>query len=127
MDTDTDLAEFLSHYPAAQRELALGARALIRAVMPHAVEQLDPSANLIAYGLDRTYRGLICGITIHKGHVNLMFARGAELPDPQGLMSGTGKKARHARIERPADLEAPGVRELLESALSAAGETNKQR
>ena len=110
------LEAFLLNYPDAVRELARSARALILTVMPNTVEQLDPPANLIAYGLDRSYKGLICSITLHKLHINLMFAQGASLPDPQGLLQGTGKLARHVRIERLADLEAPEIRHLLETA-----------
>ena len=110
------LEAFLLNYPDAVRELARSARALILTVMPNTVEQLDPPANLIAYGLDRSYKGLICSITLHKLHINLMFAQGASLPDPQGLLQGTGKLARHVRIERLADLEAPEIRCLLETA-----------
>ena len=51
------------------------------------------------YGLDRTYKGLICGITLHTAHINLMFARGTELPDPEGLLVGNGKRARHVKIQ----------------------------
>lgn len=111
------LATFLMNYSGAVRELVRSARALILAVMPDTIEQFDPSANLIAYGLDRSYKGLICGITLHKAYINIMFAQGASLPDPEGLLQGTGKLARHIRIERLADLEAPEIRRLLETAL----------
>src|SRR3990172_5857809 len=105
VENETQALEiFLLNYPDAVRELARSARALILAVMPETIEQLDPSANLIAYGLDRSYKGLICGITLHKLHINIMFAQGASLPDPQGLLQGTGKLARHVRVERMADL-----------------------
>ena len=113
------LETFLMNYPDLVRELARSARALILSVMPETVEQFDPSANLIAYGLDRSYKGLICGITLHKAYINIMFAQGASLPDPQGLLQGTGKLARHVRIDRLADLEAPEIRRLLETALPA--------
>jgi hypothetical protein len=85
--------------------------------MPAAIEQLDTSAHLIGYGLDHTYKGIICGITLHKAHINLMFARGTELPDPEGLLVGTGKRARHVTIQQEADLDGPGVRTLLVAAL----------
>ncbi|MBA4398715.1 MAG: hypothetical protein C0396_02430, partial [Anaerolinea sp.] len=49
---------FLMNYSDTVRELARSARALILTVMPKTVEQLDPSANLIAYGLDHSYKGL---------------------------------------------------------------------
>ena len=111
------LETFLLNYPDAIRELARNARALILTVMPETVEQIDSSADLIAYGLDRSYKGLICGITLHKSHINIMFAQGASLPDPQGLLQGTGKLARHVRVERLADLKAPEIRRLLETAL----------
>lgn len=111
------LDEFLSKYPANVRELVLNARALILEVMPDVIEQLDPSANLIGYGTDRSYKGLVCGIAIYKTYINLMFARGASLPDPVGLLRGTGKRARHIKIENAADLENPGVRTMLESAV----------
>ena len=113
----SELEQFLAPYTPAVQVLALKLRALIRAVMPEAIEQLDPPAHLIGYGLDRTYKGLICGITLHKAHINLMFARGTELPDPEGLLVGTGKRARHVPIRQEADLERPGVRRLLVAAL----------
>jgi len=81
--------------------------------MPNTIELIDPSAALIAYGLDRGYKGLICGITLFKAHTNIMLAQGASLPDPQGLLEGTGKLARHIKVTQLTDLNDPGVRALL--------------
>jgi hypothetical protein len=113
----SELGQFLAPYNPVVQDLASALRGLIRAVMPQAIEQLDPPAHLIGYGVDRTYKGLICGITLHAAHINLMFARGAELPDPEGLLVGTGKRARHVKIRQAADLENPAVRTLLRAAL----------
>jgi hypothetical protein len=118
----SDVESFLASYNQDVRDLAWKVRALIRDVMPAAVEQLDPSANLIGYGVDCTYKGLICGITLHKAHVNLMFAKGSELPDPQGLLTGTGKRARHIKIQPGAEIDTPAVRALLEAAMLAQRE-----
>jgi hypothetical protein len=114
---DPELAAFLAPYPAQAHALILQARELILSVMPEAVEQFDPSANLIGYGSDRSYKGLVCGIIIYPAYLNLMLAQGASLPDPHGLLLGSGKKARHVRIRQAEDLTAPGVRELLQAAL----------
>jgi len=103
------------------RELVQAARELILEVMPNAIEQVDPSANLIGYGTDRTDKGLICGIVVHKTFINLMLARGAELPDPDRLLWGTDKNARHIRIQFVEDLYFPGVSHLLESAFDLHG------
>jgi hypothetical protein len=113
----SELEQFLAPYTPAVQALALKLRALIREVMPEAIEQLDAPAHLIGYGFDRTYKGMICCITLHKTHINLMFARGTELPDPEGLLVGTGKRARHVTIRQAADLERPCVRILLVAAL----------
>jgi hypothetical protein len=107
------------------QQLALKLRTLIREVMPDAIEQLDPPAHLIGYGLDRSYKGLICGITLHTAHINLMFARGTELPDPEGLLVGTGKRARHIKIQQAVDLENPAIETLLRAALRQHQEASR--
>jgi hypothetical protein len=63
---------------------------------------------------------LICVIMPLKVGVNLGFPRGAALPDPEGLLQGTGKRARHVRVESLAGADAPALRDLIAaSALSA--------
>ena len=121
----SELEPFLAPYHPEVRALALKLRALIREVMPDAIEQLDPPAHLIGYGLDRTYKGLICGITLHKAHINLMFARGMELPDPEGLLVGTGKRARHVTIRQEAELDSPAIHTLLRAALHQHQEASR--
>ena len=111
-----DIEQFLAPYAPGVRDLARKLRAVIREVMPEAIEQLDPPAHLIGYGVDRTYKGLICGITLHRAHINLMFARGT-VPDPQHLLVGTGKRARHVKIQQAAEAENPALRALLVAAL----------
>jgi hypothetical protein len=104
--------EFLAAYPADVRAIAQRARALILSIIPDAIEQVDTSAKLLGYGYDRTYKGLICGIAMQKGCVNLMFSKGTELPDPDGLLEGTGKKARHVKLRSPQDVDKTAVREF---------------
>jgi hypothetical protein len=114
-----ELDAFLVPYSPAVQDLARRARALVLEIFPDASEQFDPAARLIAYGFDRTYKGLVCGITLQRSYINLMFARGAELPDPAGLLIGTGKRARHVKIQRPEDLASPELAALLEAAVAA--------
>jgi hypothetical protein len=97
--------------------IARRARALILDIFPDAIEMPDESARLIGYGTDRTYRGLVCGIALQREYVNLMFARGVELPDPAGLLQGTGKRARHVKLRRVEDVDNPAVAALVEAAL----------
>jgi hypothetical protein len=50
-----------------------------------------------------------------KQHVSLMFHTGASLPDPEGLLEGTGETSRVAKIQDFEDLEAKTepLRELV--------------
>lgn len=113
------LEEFLDPYSPPVRELALAARALILRAFPDALELVDAPSKIIAYGTGRKYADLVCAVAPFTAHVNLMFARGAALPDPAGLLQGTGKRARHVKLTSPADLEQSALLALLEAALAA--------
>ncbi len=118
MTGTTELENFLAVHPANIRDLALYGRTLILDIFPDAVEMLDEPARLVGYGTDRTYKGLVCGLALQRAYVNLMFARGAELPDPTGLLQGTGKRGRHVKLRRQEDVDDPAVAALLRAALA---------
>jgi hypothetical protein len=111
--------DFLAAYAPEIASLARQIRSLILDVIPESIEQVDTPAKLIGYGYDRTYTGTVCAIAPQKAYVNLMFAKGTELPDPDGLLEGTGKKARHVKIRAAEDVNKPGVRMLLHAAAAA--------
>ncbi len=120
MEMSVEFDDFLGQYNPEVRQIAQKARLLILSVMPGAIEQVDPPSKIIAYGFDRTYAGLVCAIAPFTAHVNLMFSRGAALPDPAGLLDGSGKRARHVKLKTLADVDHPGVRALLETAVAWA-------
>ena len=49
--------------------------------------------------------------------VNLGFYKGTDLPDPEGLLEGTGNKLRHVKIRSLDAVERPSIRALLAAAL----------
>ena len=111
-----ELESFLSPYSPAIHVITLKARALILEEMPGAIEQVDPPSKIIAYGYGRKYADLVCALAPFSDHVNFMFSRGATLPDPTGLLQGTGKKARHVKLFNEEDLANPALRALLRTA-----------
>lgn len=115
------LENFLAQYAPEVQALCRKARQIILATRPDLLEMVDPSSKIIAYGYSPKYADLVCAIAPYKTYINLMFSKGAELPDSDHLLIGTGKKARHIKIQQAADLDVPGVRELLEKALQAMG------
>jgi len=114
---ETTLEEFLAPYSPPVRELTLAARALILGVFPDALEMVDAPSKIIAYGTGRKYADLVCALAPFTFHVNLMFGQGTVLTDPVGLLQGSGKRARHVKINRMEDLAQPAVRELIEEAI----------
>lgn len=51
-----------------------------------------------------------------KAHVNVGFFRGAELPDPQGLLAGTGKLMRHVKIIPGQPMDSAALANLIGAA-----------
>ena len=115
--SEITVEEFLASYSAEVRDLALQTRRLVLDAIPTALEIVDPPSKIIAYGFGRKYSDLICAIAPYPSYVNLMFGKGATLPDPEGLLAGTGKRARHVRIAALEDVRRPGILALLQAAV----------
>ena len=109
-----ELQEFLDGYKPEVAELALKLRDLVFEIDPHVVEQIDLPAHLLAYGYAKTYTHLMCVIILYNDYINLGFPRGVDLPDPEGLLEGTGKKARHVKIRDLEQIESPEVAALIQ-------------
>jgi hypothetical protein len=110
---------FLARYPAEVRDLALSVRTLLKQTMPGVSERLDASARIIGYSYGPGYKGLVCTIIPSRKGVKLGFFRGSELPDPGGLLQGAGKVHRHVPLQTLRDLERPGLKPLVKTAVVA--------
>ena len=117
-DVDRLLAEHTPELQAIERAL----RATIRTAFPAAIEQVDFGNKLIAFGRSMKMRGLLFAVIAHKSHVNLQLADGADLPDPHGLVEGTGKRIRHVKIRSVEAASSPAVVALIEAQLAARPE-----
>jgi hypothetical protein len=79
---------------------------------PEAVESMSKGYSL-AIGFSFTGKPLkdgFCHIVTYSTQVNLGFNRGALLPDPNGVLVGTGKSIRHITIRSQNELEQPAIR-----------------
>lgn len=117
-DVNPEYERMLAGHSPQVRATAGALRALIRTLLPNLDEMPDPSSAIIAYGRSQTYKGLVCAIAPFKKYVNLMLARSTELPDPHGILLGTGKIARHARLMDTGDVEKPEICALLLAAFA---------
>ena len=80
---------------------------------------VDQADRVLGYGFGPTYKDLICTIILSKGEVKLGIVGSATLPDPNGLLEGTGKRHRYVVIAEPSDLKKPGLKSLLKAAVTA--------
>ena len=55
-------------------------------------------------------------VNAFKAHVNVGFFRGAELPDPNGLLEGTGRFMRHVKIRPGHAVDTAALMHLIRAA-----------
>jgi hypothetical protein len=118
-----DLLQFLSPYDKPIAELALAVRAMLLEQAPSAIETMYDAYNAVSLGYSFTGRlkDGFCHVAVYSGHVNLGFNRGADLPDPRGVLEGSGKQMRHIRIQRRDDLAMPWLRRYVRAAIRQLG------
>ena len=119
-----ELLEFLRRHDRDIRSLALGLRTVVLEEMAPCHEYIFAMrhAVMLLYGAtDRVIEDCICMIGVHRNHVNLTFAQGAEIDDSFRALQGTGKRMRHIQLKRVADLEQPAIRAYLRQARAIEG------
>ena len=114
-----EIVQFLKGYDAPVSELAAQLRQFVKKEIPGIEEQLDIPARIIGYGFGTGYSGMICTIILSKKGVKLGFYKGTELPDPVGLLQGTGKVHKYVELKSKEEILSPALRNLLMQAHSA--------
>jgi Domain of unknown function (DU1801) len=116
---EPDLEPLLADHSATVQEVFLALRTLVLDVMPDAEEALDLPDRVLAFGHGPPggvrMRGLAVGLIPHTAHVNVQLADGAQLPDPTGIVEGTGKRIRHVKCRDLAEVAMPALRALIEA------------
>ena len=103
--------------------MARQALAKMRARFPTAVELVYDNYNALAIGYapsERTSEAIF-SIALYPRWVSLFFLQAkGNLPDPHGLLKGSGTMVRYIRLESPETLDDTRVRELMVAALKSA-------
>jgi hypothetical protein len=85
-----------------------GLRALVKKTIARCEEYVNPW-KIPSFDSN----GTVCGFMTGKEHVTFIFLRGAALPDPEGLLEGTGKSVRHVKVRTVADVKRPALKKLI--------------
>jgi hypothetical protein len=113
----SEFEAFIKVYPESVQLITIQIRELILIELPDTMEIVDAPSRIIAYGASAKYADLVFTIAPYPRYVNVMFSRGASMPDPDGILKGTGKKARHIRVEVMTNEMVEKIRKYLRSAV----------
>jgi hypothetical protein len=119
---EKQLERFIAKYTPEIAALARAALARLRDLIPNATILVYDNYNALAIGFGPTQRAsdAILSLALFPKWVSLFLLQGASLPDPNRLLKGSGKQARHRVLPSAEELDRPVVRSLIESALEHA-------
>jgi len=119
---EKQLGGFIAKFTPEIATLIRSARKRMREYLPQAVELMYDNYNffVIGYGPSEKASEAIFSLAAHAKGVGLCFLHGAGLPDPKGLLRGSGNVVRNIRLESAATLDRADVRALMKLALERA-------
>ena len=108
---EEQLAGFIAKFTPEIATLIRGARKKMRARLPQAVELVYDNYNffVIGYGPSERASEAIFSLAAQAKGVSLCFLHGVGLPDPNGLLKGSGKVVRNIRLETATTLDRADV------------------
>ena len=116
------LAGFIAKFDPPMQRLIRAARKRMRAQLPTASELVYDNYNffVIGYGPGPRASEAIFSLAAYARGLTLFFLQGKGLPDPAGLLRGSGNVVRSIRLETAKVLDRPEVQALIEAALAGA-------
>ena len=125
MTTHTNLQTFIARYSPELASQLRGARSRLRKAFPRGYELVYDNFNALvfAFSASKKQADLVLSIAAYPRWVSLFFANGARLPDPHGLLKGSGSRIRHVVLASASDLDSPAIRALIAHATKPLAKT----
>lgn len=114
--TEAEVLGYLRDESGPLFELAAWAR--------RAVVDADPDLTERVYrgwrgvGFRHPDAGYVCAIHPRGDRVDLLFEHGASLPDPEGVLEGSGTQTRVLRLRKPSDAAAGTIARYVQQAVA---------
>jgi len=124
VDQPAAVPGFLAKYDAAIAAQAQCVRDHLAGWFPKGFELIYDNYNALVFGISPTERAsdVVVSVAAYPKWVTLFFMKGADLPDPSGVLQGSGTRVRSVRLV-PADvLHSAAVQGLLRLAAESAPE-----
>src|SRR4051812_28081881 len=119
MDAQAQLDRFIDKFTPEVAALTRALLAKMAARAPGARIMVYDNYNALAIGFGPTDRAgkAVLSLAVMPRWVTLCFLRGVGLPDPHGLLKGSGSRVRHVRLHTPEAFDDPAVQDLISAAL----------
>ena len=119
---EQELARFIAKFSPEIAALAQSILAAMRERYPTAVQLVYDNYNALAIGFGPTERTseAIFSIAVFPRWVSLFFLQGAGLPDPDGILKGSGNAVRHIRLASADTLNELSVKKMMGEATKKA-------
>jgi len=113
------VASFIAKFDPAIAKLTRSCRSVIRKRYPSAIELVYDNYNALAIGYSPTEKTseVVFSLAVYARGLNLYFMYGRSLPDPNGLLQGSGTQGAFIRLESVATLDEPKVIDLIQRAV----------
>ena len=119
---EEQLASFIAKFTPEVGALARSILATMRTRYPTAIELVYDNYNALAIGFgpsEKTSQAIF-SIAVFPRWVSLFFLQGKQLPDPDGILQGSGNVARHIRLTSAGRLDELSVKKMMEEATARA-------
>lgn len=107
-----DVAEFVDEQPPRLRSLAHTLIDIVLGIVPDAEVRVAPQSRTVRFFSPAAF----CAIALGADDMRLVFRDGVDISDPEGRLSGTGKRARHLLVSGTADIDPSAIAPLVSSA-----------
>jgi len=119
---EAHLRSFIGRFDSKTQKLIRAVRAALRKRFPTANELIYDYSNSVVIGYSPTEGGIDSTVAIagRADGVSLYFNEGKQLPDPKGLLLGSGRQTRFIPLEAASRLAHPDVKALIAAAVELA-------
>ncbi len=122
MDAEAQLDTSIDKYSTQLAADARWALSVMAARLPNATRLVYDNYNalVVAFGASDRVSDIILSIALYPRYITLFFLKGVELPDPHGLLEGSGKGIRHVKLRPISRLETSEIGALIDAAVANA-------
>ncbi|MEO9131033.1 MAG: hypothetical protein ABI240_07480 [Sphingomonas sp.] len=120
MTPEQQLDQFIDRFSPEVAANARAALAMVAARLPGAVRLVYDNYNALAigFGPNEHARKIVCSIALYPRWASLFLINGPSLPDPEGLLEGSGRTMRHVKLT-PALIQSDAVMALIDAAAAS--------